>query len=71
PKLSCPVLILRAPEGLLADDDILLPEEVLERMLREIPDARSFEVEGTNHYTIMFQKNESRDQAIRKFLNNA
>ena len=69
-RLSCPVLILRASEGLLADDDILLPEEVLERMLREIPDARSFEVEGTNHYTIMFQPNESRDQAIREFLNS-
>jgi len=70
-KISCPVLILRAPEGLLAEDDILLPAEVLERMLREIPDARSFEVEGTNHYTIMFQPNDSRDQAIRNFLNNA
>jgi len=69
-KLSCPVLILRAPEGLLADDDILLPQEVLERMLREIPNARSFEVEGTNHYTIMFQENDARDQAIREFLNS-
>ncbi len=67
-RLACPVLILRAPLGLLADDDILLPEAVLERMLREIPDARSYEVEGTNHYTIMFQTNESRDQAIREFL---
>jgi len=37
-------------------------------MLREIPDARSFEVKGTNHYTIMFQANESRDRAIREFL---
>jgi pimeloyl-ACP methyl ester carboxylesterase len=67
-KLSCPVLILRAPEDLLAEDDILLPEKALERMLREIPDARSFEVKGTNHYTIMFQANESRDRAIREFL---
>jgi len=69
PKLSFPVLILRATEGLLAEDDILLPEEVLERMMRGIPNARSFEVEGTNHYTIMFQPNESRDRAIREFLN--
>lgn len=68
-KLSCPVLILRAPEGLLTHEDILLPEEALKRMLREIPDARSFEVGGTNHYTIMFQPNKSRDQAIREFLN--
>ncbi len=68
-KVPCPVLILRAPEGLLADDDILLPREVLNRMLREIPDAQSFEVEGTNHYTIIFQENDARDEAIRNFLN--
>jgi pimeloyl-ACP methyl ester carboxylesterase len=67
-QLSCPVLILRAPEGLLVKDDILLPEEVLERMLREIPNARSFEVKGSNHYTIMFQANESRDRKIKEFL---
>jgi pimeloyl-ACP methyl ester carboxylesterase len=69
-RVSCPVLILRAPEGLLADDDILLPREVLGRMLREIPNAQSFEVEGTNHYTIIFQKNDARDEVLRNFLNN-
>jgi pimeloyl-ACP methyl ester carboxylesterase len=69
-KVSCPALILRAPEGLLAKDDILLPDEVLERMLREIPNARSFEVTGSNHYSIMFQANESRDRAIREFLSD-
>ena len=69
-EVSCPALILRAPEGLLAKDDILLPEEVLERMLREIPNARGFDVTGSNHYSIMFQPNESRDRAIREFLSD-
>ena len=67
-KVKCPVLILRATEGLLAQDDILLPEEVVKRMLREIPDARRVDIEGANHYMIVFQPNDKRDQALWNFL---
>ncbi len=67
-KIVCPVLILRATEGLLAPDDILLPEEVVERMVREIPDARRVDLEGANHYFVVFQPNTTRDQAIMAFL---
>lgn len=68
PKLVCPALIFRATEGLLAQDDILLPKEVVERMLREIPNASRVDLDGTNHYSIIFQPNSTRDQAIRAFL---
>ena len=68
PKLKCKVLILRAPNGLLSLDDLLLPQEVIEKMTREIPDARRFDVEGTNHYGIVFQPHEARDRTIREFL---
>jgi pimeloyl-ACP methyl ester carboxylesterase len=68
PKVAWPVLILRATEGLLAHDDILLPEEVVERMLREMPHAKRVDVEGINHYGIIFQPSEVREQAIRSFL---
>jgi len=68
PKLSCKVLILRATRGLLSQDDILLPGDVVERMTREIPNARHVDVEGTNHYGIIFQPHESRDSAILDFL---
>lgn len=68
PEISCPVLILRATEGVVVPDDILLPEEAVERMLREIPDARRVDVEGLNHYSILFQPNETRDSAILNFL---
>jgi pimeloyl-ACP methyl ester carboxylesterase len=71
PRLKCEVLILRAPNGLLSQDDILLPEEVIDRMLREIPHARRFDVEGMNHYGIVFQPHSARDQAIREFLTGA
>lgn len=68
PQVQCPVLILRAPLGLLSENDILLPEDVIERMIREIPDARRFDVNGMNHYGIVFQPHEARNQAIKEFL---
>ncbi len=67
-EISCPVLILRATEGMLARDDLLLPEDVTERMVREIANATRVDVDGTNHYTIVFQPNGERDRAIREFL---
>jgi pimeloyl-ACP methyl ester carboxylesterase len=68
-KVTCPTLILRATKGMLTEDDLLLPEDVVERMVREIPNAKRIDVEGTNHYSILFQPNPKRDQAILKFLN--
>jgi pimeloyl-ACP methyl ester carboxylesterase len=68
PKIKCKVLILRAPNGLLSLDDLLLPQEVIEKMTREIPEVRRFDVEGTNHYGIVFQPHEARDEAIKGFL---
>jgi pimeloyl-ACP methyl ester carboxylesterase len=70
-KVTCPTLILRATKGMLAEDDLLLPEDVVERMVREIPNAKKVDVEGTNHYSILFQPNPKRDQAILKFLNQS
>jgi len=69
PSLKCPVLILRATDGIMTPDDLVLPEAAVERMLSEIPDARRVDLPGTNHYSILFQPNAQRDQAIRQFLN--
>lgn len=71
PKVSCQVLILRAPNGLLSQDDILLPENVIAKMLNEIPTAKRFDVEDLNHYGIVFQPHEARDRAIQDFLKEA
>lgn len=70
PGISCPVLILRAPDGILSKDDMVLTENAAERMVREIADARRVDVEGANHYSILFQPNETRDRAILNFLEN-
>ena len=68
-RVTCPTLILRSTKGMLAEDDLLLPEEVAEQMVREIPNARKIDLEGTNHYSILLQPNKIRDQAILNFLN--
>jgi len=54
---------------MLAEDDLLLPENVIDRMIREIPNAKKVDIKGTNHYSILFQPNKKRDQTILKFLN--
>jgi hypothetical protein len=61
-------LILRATDGVLSPNDLVLPETAVERMVSEIPDARRVDLKGTNHYSILLQPNEQRDQAILKFL---
>jgi pimeloyl-ACP methyl ester carboxylesterase len=68
PRIGCPVLILKATEGVLSPADLLLPEEAVSRMVREIPQARRVDITGTNHYSILLQPNEVRDRAILDFL---
>lgn len=67
-RLACPVLILRADEGMVAEDDLLLPQDVVERMVREMPHARYVDIPGTNHYSIVFEEKDVRDRAILEFL---
>lgn len=68
PAIRCPVLILRATEGILSKEDRVLPPEDANRMVREIKQAKSVELPGTNHYSIIFGENELRDRTIREFL---
>lgn len=67
-RVRCRVLILRATEGLLREDDLLLPEDVVEHMLRRIPQPQCVIVARANHYDIAFQPRPSRDRAIRRLL---
>jgi len=67
-KVKAPTLILRATKGMLAEDDLLLPEDVVDRMVHEIPNAKRVDLKGTNHYSILFQPNKIRDQTILKSL---
>jgi pimeloyl-ACP methyl ester carboxylesterase len=67
-KIACPVLILRATDGILSQDDLVLPEYAVDRMVKEIADVRRVDIKGTNHYSILLQPNKQRDQAILEFL---
>ena len=67
-RIKCPLLILRAPEGTTTPDNILLPEEALAKMLREIPDAKYVDIPGSNHYSIVMQPDKVRDATILDFL---
>jgi pimeloyl-ACP methyl ester carboxylesterase len=68
PNIQCKTLILRAPNGLLSQDDLLLPEDVIKKMTDEIPEVRRFDVKGTNHYGILMKTQAARDEVIREFL---
>lgn len=68
PQVSCKTLIIRATRGLMGKDDILLPNETVERMEREIAFSESVCVPGVNHYSILSDQLEKRDQAILSFL---
>lgn len=67
-KIPCPVLVLRATDGMVAEDDLLLPQDVVDTMVRKISHARYVDIPGTNHYSIVFEQNGVRDRAIREFL---
>jgi pimeloyl-ACP methyl ester carboxylesterase len=69
-KISCDTLILRATEGLTGNDDILLPDETINRMIENIPSAHAVSIQGANHYSILFDSFKKRDEAIRKYLSD-
>jgi len=68
PRGVAPTLIFLATRGMLAEDDLLLPEDGAARMLREILRAEGVDLEGTNHKSILFQPSGKRDRAFLDFL---
>ena len=68
PQITCPVLLVRATNGIISEEDLVVPEYAADRMTKEIPNLRRVDIQGTNHYSILFQPNASRDEAIRTFL---
>jgi pimeloyl-ACP methyl ester carboxylesterase len=48
-----PLHVLRAPLGLLADEKVVVPDDLLAELLSAVPDATAEMVDDTNHYTIL------------------
>jgi len=68
PDIKCKVYALRAPEGILEKDDILLPENAIDLMKRKIKDFDVIDIKGTNHYSITFHPNQERDEILRELI---
>ena len=67
PKIKCPVLVVRATKGMMSDDDLVLPEPALAALQKALPQTRVVNLEGMQHYSMIFQPHEKRDRAILEF----
>jgi pimeloyl-ACP methyl ester carboxylesterase len=59
-RVSCPVIALRAPRGLLDDPPGLYPAGWLERLLAGRPQFEVRDVDDVNHYTIVLEPRAAR-----------
>ena len=50
------------------EEDLLLPRDAVTDMLKAIPNSRDMAVEGTNHFSILFDQHPARDKALASFL---
>lgn len=67
-KVQAPTLLLRAPDGLLREDDCLMTQEEAEALAHAIPSCRLVVVPGTNHYTILLGDHPLVRREVRAFL---
>ena len=67
-NVRCPVLVLRATEGMVANDDHVLPEDASAELQKVLPQMELVSVQGSNHYSILFQPFAQRDNALKDFL---
>jgi pimeloyl-ACP methyl ester carboxylesterase len=68
PLVKCPVLMVQAKKGMLAEDDLVLPDDALQRMLKAMPQAKHVSLPSIHHFSMVFQASPERDQAILEFL---
>jgi lipase len=52
-RVRAPLHVLRAPLGILADEKVLVPDDLLAELLAAQPAATAELVEDSNHYTIL------------------
>jgi pimeloyl-ACP methyl ester carboxylesterase len=68
PRVTCPVLILRATDSLYQEGDQLLTAEDADRAARLFANAETRDIPGTNHYTIALGAPATTIEALRTFL---
>ena len=67
-KIEVPVYVLRATEGMISKDDVLITENGKKKMLEKIKNIKFFDIKGTNHYSIVFHPNKERDELLLKLI---
>jgi len=67
-RITCPTLILRAPDGLLTETDCLMTQDEAEAMAHAIRKAKLLVVPGTNHYTVLLGAHPKVKSSLRRFL---
>ncbi len=67
-RIQAPTLLLRAPEGLLREDDCLMTQEEAEAMRHAIPACRLVVVPGANHYSIVLGEDRRVRDEVLAFL---
>jgi len=67
-RVQVPTLLLRAGQGILFDNDQLLPEESATAVQHEIKDCRYVNFPTLNHYTIIFGVESGPAREIRSFV---
>jgi pimeloyl-ACP methyl ester carboxylesterase len=66
--VQVPTLLLRAGQGLFAQNDQLVSEEAARAACEAIADCRYVNFPALNHYTILFGVEQGPVEAIRKFI---
>jgi|SRR5579863_569936 len=67
-RVQVPTLLLRAGQGILSDNDQLLPEESAAAIQRSIKDCRYVNFPTLNHYTIIFGVEDGPARDIQAFV---
>jgi lipase len=55
-SVKVPLLLLRAPDGLTGNGDMVVPDQVRDQITALVADAAVVDVPGTNHHTILFSR---------------
>lgn len=69
PGVKVPTLLLRAGQGLFAQNDQLMSEEAARAAYETIVNCRYVNFPALNHYTILFGVEQGPVEAIRSFIN--
>jgi pimeloyl-ACP methyl ester carboxylesterase len=68
PRVTCPVLIIRAGAGMVGKDDQALNDSVIATMLAGMPTARVVTIPEAGHTSLITIPSEARDAAVLEFL---